>query len=383
MPENDLLLPAGSRLLHVGPPKTGTTAIQGALKQARAELSPHGVVYPGKDRQHSMAARAVLGTTGPKGDPPVDPKSWTRLVRQVAAAGDRRVVVSSEVFSVAGDEAVRTIVPALGGPEVHVLVTLRPLVKILPSAWQQFVRQGLRTSYESWLARMLAPPPRKGRVPPFWNRHGHDRLVERWASVAGAENLTVVVVDESDRLMLLRVFEQLLGLPSGLLQPERLTNPSLTFGEVELVRHLNREFHARGWSDQRHRALVRKGLVRHLQLSDRPLPDDQRIRTPAWAAERAAEIGAAAAARISASGVRIVGDISVLGELPDLPPDGLEPAPRPEVPAVAAMQAVVGMILATTRKAAKLAPPVVVPVPNGSPKRRTLAGIRARLRMGH
>ena len=39
----------------------------------------------------------------------------------------------------------------------------------------------------------------------------------RWATAAGAQNLTVIVVDDSDRLMLPRTFESLLGLPNGFL----------------------------------------------------------------------------------------------------------------------------------------------------------------------
>jgi hypothetical protein len=41
--------------------------------------------------------------------------------------------------------------------------------------------------------------------------------------------------------------------------------------------------------------------------------DDSSIVTPQWALDRAAEIGAAAAEKIAASGIRVVGDLSALG----------------------------------------------------------------------
>src|SRR5256885_691903 len=44
MAPDDLTLAAGARLLHIGPHKTGTTAIQGAFYLARGRLAAHGVV---------------------------------------------------------------------------------------------------------------------------------------------------------------------------------------------------------------------------------------------------------------------------------------------------------------------------------------------------
>ena len=70
----------------------------------------------------------------------------------------------------------------------------------------------------------------------------------RWAAVTGPENLTVIVVDEADRLMLLRVFESMLALPEGFLTPEEnAANRSLTAAEAELVRRLSEEFSRRKW----------------------------------------------------------------------------------------------------------------------------------------
>ena len=43
-----VLLEPGTRLLHIGPHKTGTTAIQGALHLARERLAGERVVYPGR-----------------------------------------------------------------------------------------------------------------------------------------------------------------------------------------------------------------------------------------------------------------------------------------------------------------------------------------------
>ncbi|NUR67161.1 MAG: hypothetical protein HOQ47_15480, partial [Streptomyces sp.] len=43
-------LPAGTRLLHIGPHKTGTTSIQGAMFAAKDRLGEHGVLWPATTR---------------------------------------------------------------------------------------------------------------------------------------------------------------------------------------------------------------------------------------------------------------------------------------------------------------------------------------------
>src|SRR5207249_2973145 len=45
-----LLLPEGTRLVHIGPPKTGTTAVQGAFHARRREVLAQGVRYAGRSR---------------------------------------------------------------------------------------------------------------------------------------------------------------------------------------------------------------------------------------------------------------------------------------------------------------------------------------------
>ncbi|HUD77667.1 MAG TPA: hypothetical protein VMR00_07440 [Streptosporangiaceae bacterium] len=316
MAADDLLLQGGTRLLHIGPHKTGTSAIQGALHLARERLATHGVVYPGRGRQTLWPILAVTGQPALLGEPKPDIAHWDLLVRAVSAAADKRVVISSEFFAEASDATASRVIADLGGEQVHVVTTLRPLSRILPSQWQQYVQNGFRLSYDEWLAGILRHPPRTP-TPGFWRRHRHDDLIDRWASAAGAGNLTVVVVDESDPLMLLRVFESMLGLPHGFLEPAAdAANRSLTLAEAEVVRMLNQEFKHRGWPDSSYPRFMRYGAIFQMKTGRQPAPDEPRIVTPAWALERAADIGAEMAANIRALGVRVVGDLSTLGQRP-------------------------------------------------------------------
>jgi hypothetical protein len=348
MTADDLLVRAGTCLLHIGPHKTGTTAVQGALHMARERLAAHGVVYAGAYRQPLLAALAVTGKPALLGGPLPAMTYWEDLVREVREAGDRRVAVSSEGFADAGQAVARRVVEDLGGPRVHVVVTIRPLARIMPSQWQQYLQNGFRMPYLEWLDGILADPPRTP-TPGFWYRHAHDKLIARWAATVGPQNLTVIVVDESDRLMLLRTFESLLGLPGGFLIPEDLVpNRSLTLAEAEVVRLLNEEFKRQQWSTRNYSRFMRYGAIEQMKTARQPSPDEPKIVTPAWALKRAAEIGAETAWNISALGVRVVGDISVLGGLPADRPETGVPAGHaaPLIPAEAAAQAVLGAFIA-------------------------------------
>jgi hypothetical protein len=343
-----LRLPDGAVLLHIGLFKTGTTSLQGAMFRARPQLADHGVLHAGQGRNPVQAVLALRGVQPLVGYAAPRIEQWEALTAQVAAAPDLRVIVSSEFFSDADVETARRAVRELGGSRVHVVVTLRPLTKILPSQWQQYVRNQARFSYDSWLDSMLRKVPYRSPTPTFWQRHHHDVQVERWASIVGADNVTVIVLDESDRSSLLRTFEGLAGLPVGLLVEEPGTeNRSLTLGEIELVRQINIEFRRNGWPDEAYKQLVRKGLVAQLQTSRAPSVDEACITTPQWALDRAAEIGAAAAEKLAALGVRIVGDISTLGARIVAADPGGDARADPVLPIEAAREAVLGTIISS------------------------------------
>lgn len=96
-------LPAGTRLLHIGPHKTGTTAIQGALFEAKDALPAHGVEFPAHSRHPMEAALAACARPATMGDAVPTERHWKRLIDQVKAARERTAVISSEFFADAGE----------------------------------------------------------------------------------------------------------------------------------------------------------------------------------------------------------------------------------------------------------------------------------------
>lgn len=310
----------GSHLLHVGPQKTGSTALQFALHAQRERLREHGVVYPGPDVRPRYALGAGLGYTTPRGGRRPSKPAWRQLLKQVGDPTARLVCVSHEAFGRATDDQIEQTVAALGGARPHVLAVARRYDRLLPSQWQQRVKARLTLSYDEWLRIVLGPDaPGDGVWRNVWVPHDTVALARRWADVVGADNVTVLVADDADRGILPTVVERMLGVPAGMLAPgDEIVNRSLTYSEVELLRSLNLHFDEVGYSDQRYHRLVNKGLIRTMVTSARDPGDPSIPPLPAWAWEPLDERSQARVQGLGESGVRVVGDPSLL-LLPERP----------------------------------------------------------------
>jgi hypothetical protein len=343
--DDEITLPERSRLVHIGPHKTGTTAIQAALWNARSELPSQGVRLVGRTRNPSNAVRSVTGQSSPYAvgkPPPIG--HWNELVRQIRRAREPRVIVSSEFFAWAKPDAIARIAGDLDPARIRVVVTLRPLARILPSMWQQNVQAGALVPFEDWLADVLNGPTEPASSS-FWMLERHDALIARWADVVGWDRVSAVVVDEGDHEWQLRVFERFLGLtPRTLALDPVLVNRSLTLPEAEAVRAFNHAFAAERLPRAVHARTMRFGAAQVMKTRQ-PAADEPRVALPAWALERAAEIQREIVDAIATSGARVVGD---LGRLTDGRPEAApEQAGHVTIaPDVAASMAI-GVLLAS------------------------------------
>ncbi|MCI0585015.1 MAG: hypothetical protein L0227_19335, partial [Chloroflexi bacterium] len=315
---DDLVLPEGTVVLHIGPPKTGTSTVQGAFHAARAATLAQGVRYVGRSRHSGTGVLAVTGRPSfrrDSGPPPI--RAWKELVSEIRSAREARVLLSSEFFADAEPDAISRIVRDLdlAPGRLHVVVTLRPLAAILPSQWQQYVQSFMPLAYDDWLDGVFNKP-RGAVTPTFWRRHRHDELIDRWAQAVGAENVTAVVIDEVDHDQVLRTFERLLGLDLGtLVATADLANRSMSLPEIEAVRAFGAAFREAGLGNALYHRVVHFGAAAFMKA--RPLPPDEpRIATPAWALARSAEVQRAMAGRIAGRGVRVVGDLASMLDSP-------------------------------------------------------------------
>jgi hypothetical protein len=342
-------LPEHTRLFHIGPPKTGTTALQEAAAAQRTALLAHGVRYPGTGVSHGMAVAAFLDQRWgwPGEGSTVPPRSrWLDLMTEVRSDRRNRVLLGHEYAAKADAATIARFAAEIGEP-LHVVVTLRPFAAMLPSTWQESLKLGGVQPFAPWLKRVLERPGPSGVDHPGRNQ---GLLVDRWASVIGAERVTVVALDRSRPELLFSSFEQLLGLPPGLLAVGASAvagNRGLSAPEAEFLRRLNGAVREDGirwddWFDYVGDAAI--GRV----IRDRvPPPEEQRLALPGWAAVRANELAAGFVDAIRGAGVRVVGDLDSLAA----PVIGSEqPAASVTVPLDVAVTAVRAAIGTATRR---------------------------------
>lgn len=323
-------VPAGAVLVHIGPPKTGTTSLQVALARERPRLAQHDVLYPGVHQRHRREGDALLERQRTDGKV-VPASAWDDLVGEVRATPTSRVCISTENLARARPEHIRRIVSDLGPDRVHVVVVARRLDRLLPSAWQQRVKGVAETlTYGEWLAEVLEDPRGTVAARSFWRHHQLSATLRDWLEELPRERVVVVVGDESDRAALLRVFEQLLGLPPGLLvgDGEGSSNTSLTHERAELLRRLTVALGDRGTSEQR--AEAGRTVLRALLEAPRTEQERSLPMLPAWAVARVARASVEQVEAIHSSGVRVLGDPATLLVDPTAPASAAL-APEPDL----------------------------------------------------
>jgi hypothetical protein len=348
------VLPDRAVLVHIGPYKTGTTAIQSSLHEHRADLAAAGVTYPGTYHRQMRPSWALLGRSR-VGEDDVPGGEWDEMVAEVRRAAGR-VVISSEDFSSARPEHVRRLVDDLGADRVHVLIVARRLDKLLPSAWQERVKSVNETrTYDEWLREVLSPA-RDGRAARvFWHNHGLDGLIARWRAVLPAERVIVLVTDEADRGLQPRTFEGLLGLDEGLLTPGPHSNTSLSMERIEFCRQVNLAVEKRGWAGNKRLNPARRALLAGLRSA--PLAEWETLipPLPGWTVDRLVSLSDDRAAAVARADATVIGDPDRLrwdgaGAGEDL---GEPPSTLPTAAAAGAMaEALAGSLRAIRRQRA-------------------------------
>lgn len=324
-------LPEGSLLLHIGPQKTGSTAIQTAMHESRAELAAQGVLYPGNGMRPREGGWAVLGINSAVGRPAPRIERWETYVKEVQASTLPRICVSNEDFGRADDAAIERILAGTGADRTHLVYVARRLDKLLPSHWQERVKSRMTLSYEEFLHHVLDDPDRDWEARMMWESHDVGTIIDRWAQHLDRDRITVIVSDEADRRFIPNTFEALLGLSEDTLRPgDTRSNTSLTYTQSEAVRRLNAMARDEGWTPQQYWRIIQAGAVKALRTST--VTGGPKITgLPEWAYEIVAGRAEAQVAAITAAGVNVIGDPDLLllrgNVLPAALPEPIEVVP--------------------------------------------------------
>ena len=306
------LVPEDARVLHIGPPKTGSTALQASMHTMRDQMRQHGVLHVASDQRGRQTVLAALmeADFSEETNPRLF-KRWQKLVDEIAGAGDVRVCLSNESMGRVDEPVVSRMVSALGGERAHVVAVARRLDKLLPSQWQEWVRVG-RTSltYADWLKVVLGDNPDDRQWREFWTPHDLRGMVSRWAGATSPDRFTLVIADEDDPTWLSTAFEQLLGLPSGLLAPADVAraNVSASLERVEVVRRLNELLDEQDWPADLKEALRARVSKRIRSLAPGWSGETSIPALPAWARDRVLELNAERERLVPGLGVQVLGD---------------------------------------------------------------------------
>lgn len=309
-------LPDGARLLHIGMPKTGTTALQAALHEGRPQLLEHGVLNVSRGRHDMRVALAAAGTLPAYWEERVFQERWEQLAERFRTSTSRCTIWSSETLTQASPERVRHIGDRLGR-DTHLVLTLRPLASQLASQWQEVLRRRGTDPLDVWLRRHFDLVSVDGTLHTTWtrlmpqlHRLSLRRVIQEWGPVFGEDRITFVVPPPGDRAFNLRVFEGLMGVPQDTLTLQDLDNASLPYPEAEMMRRFNVAYTERGGDHATWMYTIGgPGQLGLRELRDlTPYP----IRTPRWAAERANEYVAGWIEAVQGSGATVVGDLGDL-----------------------------------------------------------------------
>ena len=297
-------------VLHVGAPKTGTSAVQDLLWTRREELRGQGVLYAAdRPDAHFLAALDLMELP------------WGGLEHQATGAWDRlaaevrawpgTAIISHEVLASASRLHVARALSSLGeDAEVHLVYSARDLARQVPAEWQENVKHRRTRTYADFLAELRDPTRATEIAQWFWAVQEVPDVLDRWAGTLPPERVHLVTVPPpgADRTLLWQRFAGVFGLdPVAHTLGER-ANTSLGAAESAMVRRLNTRL-GDVLPSHHYRTYVREMMVhQHLALHRR----SPRLGLPPDVHDWAAELASRWVAELGSRGYDVVGDLADL-----------------------------------------------------------------------
>jgi hypothetical protein len=305
--------------LHVGFHKTGTTSLQDILNRNRRKLLDQGFVYPKTRKfkaQHEFAWSAGNRGWGWKqfGGSQAGPGPARRMYR-LLRSNKQDVIISSEFLSELKPALIQKLLDQTINRDLQVIFTVRPVAKILPSAYQQEVKNGSKFTYERWLGRVLDQTEENRNSTRFWGRHSHHIEIQKWAEAVGKEKITVIVSDESRPEFLTDTFFEIVGANTKDFRQskKKVINRSMDLAEIELLRRINKKFDRNlGWNE--YLADIRSTLVKTWTHSEPSKNSPGRVTNPENFKPQIDARVQEVTQGIKSLGVRVIGNVDSLAQ---------------------------------------------------------------------
>ncbi len=329
--------------LHVGCRKSGTSALQLALRQGAAALDELGLAQPLLGRASTTRGLVEPLRRAAAGDPAPARAAVAALADRIRASDRPTHLVTLEALAEMPAEVAAIVVDGLAAFDTHVVVTVRPWALTIPSEWQQQVKSRYTGEYVAYAEAVRDPagasPAAAEEAALFRRRQDVAGVVERWGAGARPPSVHVLLVprDRDARPDLLDLFCGLVGIDRALLRaPSRVVNQSLSREDAEVLRRVNLTL-GDTLTDLRgdYRYSVRKWIAVQAMMRRGRSPGG-RIRLPRDLEDWAEQESLRQLDRVRAAGADVVGDVD--GFLrPVLAGDDHDPLTDAEVATAAAV----------------------------------------------
>jgi len=306
--------------LHPGPLKTGTTYLQSLLDANRESFLAQGVTIVGDQGSHHRAANELMRRKSSRARRV--PQGQWNLVRAAVLRSPGDVVMSCERYSLFRAQHVRRLLEDLSEREVHVVLTLRDQVAVLPARWQEGIKNGGTATWQQFQERVAEDPAQLRKMTRAMS------TLEAWASALPAERIHVVTVPPSSapRTLLFERFCEALGVDPTRLETFEAAraNPSMDLVTTELIRRVNAQDTVRVSGHAQHFE-IKMFLASELTVKSRGKPELSAAVLDAVKGESQALIQ-----RIETGGFDIIGDVDDLTSSSSSAPSGAAVEVDPE-----------------------------------------------------
>lgn len=246
--------------VHIGTMKSGTTYLQSWLDRNEQRLADQGLFWNRSDRNfratddlfHSRKIRPGLDGAWP-----------TLKARLDSHPGD--ALISNELLAAIAPKKAARLVAELRPAEVHLMVTARDLVKVVPSQWQTAMRNRSTVTWAQYVDDICTD---KARVDSyhkwFWNRQDIAGIVKTWSKLVPLDRFSIITVPPSGTppTVLGDRFLSVLSVEGTGFEAASMANASLGAHSGELLRRLNAEITDFDWPH--HQWAVKNGLARRV-----------------------------------------------------------------------------------------------------------------------
>ncbi|HZD39831.1 MAG TPA: hypothetical protein VE131_03860 [Terriglobales bacterium] len=223
-------------VFHVGLMKSGTTYLQEILSTNKESLRENGWDYPGKRLNQQHACYSLCGPDIPWVKTQYPAQLGRDLVRSLKSAKGN-LILSAEALSTLDAAGVDRFFEIVGKPD-KVVFTVRGLFRILPSAWQQYLKGGGRTNFLQFIDKLAE---QRRDLCGFWKTYAYGHAIQHWARYAPVEVVIVPAKRKSEH-ELWHLFQAATGIPDvpGLEVPAERANLSLDIETAHVLRHINK-----------------------------------------------------------------------------------------------------------------------------------------------